>query len=305
MKPKPRAILFGPFVGEMYWEAARFVPMIPYMRKNTKPKLKGAKYIVLTREDRFDLYGKYVDILVPLKIPGDYETLRPDCFRLWGLTGDLYQKIIDSFVKKYEDRFRITQQIRPNIVKRQFGNKNQFRQDKMIFEYKPRKENYKLIDEYIPNDKPIVLLAPRFRKGFKRNWNKWPEFYDLLYRNKQLMDNFTFVICGKKEEYKGDADNRFYDITNIPIGKGSSLIGLLLVLLTRAVFTFGSQSAIPNLSLLHGVEALEFGCQKSFHTRTYNIKKTPVTFIEDRKYIVEPKVMMKHLNGLLAKKRRK
>lgn len=302
---KPRAILFGPFIGEMYWEAARFAPMIPHMKKNTKVKHKDTKYIVLTREDRFDLYGKYVDILVPLRIPGDYTKLRPDCFRLWALKGEVYNKIIDSFVKKYEKKFLIVQQIRPSLAKKQFTNKNQFPQKQMIFDYKPRKENYKLIDENIPNDKPIVLLAPRFRKGFKRNWGKWPEFYDLLYKNKELMDNFTFVICGKKEDYKGDINNRFYDITHIQTGKGSSLIGLLLVLLTRAVFTFGSQSAIPNLSLLHGVEALEFGCQKAFHTRSYNIKKTPVTFIEDKKYTVEPKVMMKHLEGLLKKKRRK
>lgn len=302
---KPRAILFGPFVGEMYWEAVRFAPMIPYMKKNTKPKHKDIKYIVLTREDRFDLYGKHVDILVPLRIPGDYIKLRPDCFRLWALKGEVYNKIIDSFVKKYEKRFLIVQQIRPKLAKNQFGNKNQFSRDRMIFDYKPRKENYKLIDENIPNNKPIVILAPRFRKGFKRNWGKWPEFYDLLYQNKELMDNFTFVICGKKEDYKGDEGNRFYDITNIQIGNGSSLIGLLLVLLTRAVFTFGSQSAIPNLSLLHGVEALEFGCQRSLHIRYYNIKKTPVTFIEDKKYNVEPKVMMKHLENLLKKKRRK
>ncbi|MGD2072087.1 MAG: hypothetical protein PVG65_01170 [Candidatus Thorarchaeota archaeon] len=289
----------------MYWEAARFAPMIPFMRRNGKKKLRDVKYIVLTREDRFDLYGKYVDILVPLKIPGDYTKLRPDCFRLWGLKNDLYTKIIDSFVKKYEERFSIAQQIRPKLAKRQFGNKNQFVQSKMIFEYKPRAENYKLIKENIPNDKPIVILAPRFRKGFKRNWSKWPDFYDLLYRDKELSENFTFVICGKKEEYIGDADNRFYDITNIRTGKGSSLIGLVLVLLKHAVFTFGSQSAIPNLSLLHGVEVLEFGCQKALHTRTYNIKNTPVTFIDNKKYDIEPKKIIKELKNLLRKKRRK
>jgi len=29
-----KAVLFGPFVGELYWEFARFAPMLPYMKTN-------------------------------------------------------------------------------------------------------------------------------------------------------------------------------------------------------------------------------------------------------------------------------
>ena len=80
---KPFAVLFGPFVGELYWEAGRFAPMLPYYREQYKNK-KNVKFIVLTREDRFDLYGKYADILVPLRVPGDEEKKTPECFRLKG-----------------------------------------------------------------------------------------------------------------------------------------------------------------------------------------------------------------------------
>jgi hypothetical protein len=92
-------------------------------------------------------------------------------------------------------------------------------------------------------------------------------------------------------------------MNKIKLGKNSSLIGLLLVILERAFFTFGSQSAIPNFSLLYGVDVLEFGCQKKLHTKTYNIKNTPITFIEDRKYCSEPSMMLNKLEELIRRKK--
>jgi hypothetical protein len=71
----------------------------------------------------------------------------------------------------------------------------------------------------------------------------------------------------------------------------------------RAYFTFGSQSAIPNISLLFKVDVLEFGCQKKLHTKTYNITNTPITFIENRNYNLKPQVALKHLKKLLNAKK--
>jgi hypothetical protein len=175
----------------------------------------------------------------------------------------------------------------------------------MRYEFFPRKKNYELIDAYLPNDKPVVVLASRFRNGFKRNWQKWPDFYDLIVDNEYLMNNYTFVICGKQGEYRPDKKDRFHDINKIQLQEGSSLAGLLLVVLERAHFTFGSQSAIPNISLLYGVEVLEFGCQESFHTKTYNVKNTPITFITNPNYNIEPKEVLNKLIELLKKKEKK
>jgi len=172
----------------------------------------------------------------------------------------------------------------------------------MVYEFKPRKQNYNLVESYLPNDKPIIVLAPRYRNGFKRNWNRWPEFYDMVWNHTSLRKDFTFVVCGKPGEYIPDPKNRFYDINNIELKDSSSLVGLLLVVLERAFFTFGSQSAIPNLSLLYEVEVLEFGCQKKFHTVTYNVKNTPITFIEDMKYNIETNVIFTHFKKLVYKK---
>ena len=297
-----KAILFGPFIGELFWEAFRFAPLLPYY-KYKKYKSDNVKFIVLTREDRFDLYGKDADILVPLKINGDYKEYKPNCFRLDGFGEEKYLTIANVFKNKFQKHYDIIEHIFPDISKKQFTNKNQFSRFYMRFEYKPRDMNYQLIDRYIPEDKPIVVLAPRYRSGFRRNWTKWPEFYDKLAKDKVLMRNFNFVICGKRGEYVPDKKKRFFDINDIVLEPNASLVGLLLVLLERAILTFGSQSAIPNISLICGVEVLEFGCQEYLHTKVYNLKKTPVTFVEDKGYNIKVDDIHKLLKKILKRKK--
>jgi len=304
MADKQRAVLMGPFVGELYWEAGRFAPMLPHMITN-QYKGQNIKYIILTREDRFDLYGKYADILVPLRVEGDYTSKKPECFRLIGLKPDGYEKIARKFKKKYSERYKIIKHVYPNIRKPAFTNKNQFHKNQMLFSFKPRQENYDLVKQYLPDDKPVVILAPRYREGFKRNWNKWDQFYDLLVKQNDLLKQFNFIVCGKKGDYTPDKKSRFLDMNEIKLGDKSSLAGLLLVILEKAFFTFGSQSAIPNLSLLHKVDVLEFGCQKMLHTRTYNITKTPITFFENKAYDIDPHFILKNLRKLLKTKKEK
>lgn len=295
------AILMGPFIGEMYWECGRFAPILPYF-KFKKYRKRKVKYIILTRPDRFDLYGKMADILVPLRINGDYQSLSPNCFRLDNFPIKEYTTIAGQFYKKYSKRFNIMQHVYPDVNKGKFCNKNQFPRNKMMYKYSPRDENYELLNSFLPkNKKRLVLLAPRFRKGFKRNWPRWPEFFDLIYDDKELNEKFNFVICGKEGEYIPDEKDRFLDMAKIEVGKNSSRVGLLLGLMEKASFVCGSQSAIPNIGLLYNVEVLEFGCQKSLHTVTYNIKNTPITFIEDKKYKIESKVLFKRMKQLLEK----
>lgn len=301
MKDKVEAVLMGPFVGEMYWEAGRFAPMLPHMINKTY-KDRDVKYIILTREERFDLYGNYADVLVPLRIPGDYDEKQPNCFRLNNLTMTEYKDIADKFNAKYNKRFKILKHIYPDVKKGQFLNKNQFPKNQMQYSFQPRIQNYELMEEYLPkDDKPLVVISPRFRKGFKRNWRYWPDFYDRLANDKTLMENFNFIVCGKKGEYIPDRKNRFLDMNHVtPTGK-SSTVGLLLVVLEKAMFTFGSQSAIPNLSLLYRVPVLTFGCQKTLHTKTYNIHKTPITFIDDRNYSIAVKQIFPKFKSLITK----
>jgi hypothetical protein len=111
-----KAVLLGPFVGELYWEAGRFAPMLPHMVMN-QYKGTDVKFIVLTRQERFDLYGKFADILVPLRIEGDYSIKKPECFRLMGLKPDQYQDIAKKFKEQYASRFKIIRHVYPDITK--------------------------------------------------------------------------------------------------------------------------------------------------------------------------------------------
>jgi hypothetical protein len=300
---KPKAVLFGPFVGELYWECGRFAPILSHMASHPSPKDRNNKYIVLTREDRFDLYGTYADILIPLKIPNDYnDKVQPNCFRLDGMKKGLYKELIKLFRDKYEKDYKIVRHIFPVISGNVFANKNQFAKEKKRYIFSPRKINYKLVNEYITGDKPLVILASRFRKGYRRNWPRWEEFYDILYRDKFLMDKFQFIICGKKSEYIKDRKDRFLDMTKIQLEEGSSLVGLLLAIMERAILVVGSQSAIPNIALLYKIEVLEFGNQKQLHTKTYNHFNTPITFINNAKYNIDPMEFFNHMKKILKKK---
>ena len=174
----------------------------------------------------------------------------------------------------------------------------------MIFNYAPRQKNYDLVHKYLPNEKPLVVSVPRYRAGFKRNWKRWHDFYDCIVKDEFLMDSYDFIICGKKGEYVPDPKDRFLDMNKIKLEDGASLIGLLLVIMENSVFTFGSQSAIPNISLLYKVEVLEFGCQKNLHTKTYNIHNSKITFVENRGYDIEVREIFKKFRGLLKTKRR-
>lgn len=300
---KEDAILMGPFVGELYWEAGRFAPMLPYFRFK-KYKNRKVKYIIYTREERFDLYGKCASILVPLRVDGDYEGKRqPNCFRLNTLKPLQYDNIVKKFRDKYKQNYNIMEHVYPNVKKGFFDKKLQYKKDQMIFKFAPRQNNYDLVNEYLPKDKPLVVLAPRFRVGFQRNWKHWQDFYDILYKDKDLNDTYHFIICGKVGEYVPDKYDRFLDMNKIQLNGNSSLIGVLLVIMETAFFTFGSQSAIPNISLLYKVPVLEFGCQKSLHTKTYNVHNSQIDFIDDRKYNITPGRIYGKFQNILKRKK--
>ena len=175
----------------------------------------------------------------------------------------------------------------------------------MIFEFSPRQENYQIVKNHILNDRDLVVLAPRYRKGFRRNWPYWQQLYDMIY-DSSLMNDFNFVLCGKKLEYIPDGKNRFKDINNVSLTENSSLAGLLIVILKKnAIFCIGSQSALPNMALFFKVPVLEWGHQKKWHSQIYNTKNTPVEFIDDMKYNIAPKEVFKRLRKTLEKRRSK
>jgi len=284
--------------GELYWEFARFAPYILW-KKLKQYKNQNVKFIIMTDPERFDIYGKYVDIFVPFRI-SDPIKYRQNCFRLDNLEQEEYLEIINSYKKQFKDRYEVLETIYPKTDRKNFSNKNQFLLEKMIFDYLPRVENSNILNKYINNEKSIIILAPRFRCNMPRNWNNWNELYDLISDNSILMDKYNFVICGNYPDYIPDKKNRFFDINLFKRDRiNSSIIGLTIECMNKAILTVGSQSAIPNISLLFGVHALEWGHQKQLHTVNYNIRNTQVTFLEDMNYDIPAKRVYDELLRIL------
>jgi len=293
---KPKAIITM-CLGELYWEIGRFAPYIIYKKKQQP----DTKFIIASREDRLDIYGGLADVFIPLRIPNENIYIQ-DCFRLNNYPDREYHNLIKNIEEQFKDRYEIIENIYPKIDGKNFCDKSQFKPSKMIYEYTPRERNKEVISEQIISNKKIVIIAPRFRKGLKRNWNHWNTLYDLIYSNENLMNRFEFVICGKKPDYIPDEKNRFIDINNFPKDKEISLIGLTIELIKKSVLTIGSQSGIPNISLLLGTPVLEWGNQKQLHTISYNILNTQVTFLDDMKFDLSPEIIIKNMEKLLREK---
>jgi hypothetical protein len=292
MNGKEDAILIGPCLGELWWEFFRFAPYcFHWIVSNNK---RNIKTIVFTRPDRFDIYGKQASTLVPLRIEGDGKEYIQNCFRLDNFSTDKYEYLINTFRNKYSERFNIVKHLYPDISKKNFLNKEQFPTNSRNFVYVPRSQNERSLNQYIDSVNPIVVIASRYRKFMPRNWPYWQDLYDMI-ADSELMEKYSFVICGKDPDYVPDSKGRFYDLNYIEQNDNISLIGLTIELFKRAKLTIGSQSGIPNISLLMKVPVIMWGHQRQYHTVNYNITKTKVTFIDDQKYNCEPEIVFNTL----------
>ena len=153
---KTKAYLFGPFVGNLSWEFYRFAPFAIHMKKENP----DTTLIVLTRQWRFDLYGKYADILVPLRIPDDIDLTR-DCFKLESLMTKDYNRIARMFRSKYKKRYQIVEHYYPDISSWRYKVKWQFPRNEMDYDFKPRERNKEIakkrgiIDHFIVDNQSI------------------------------------------------------------------------------------------------------------------------------------------------------
>ena len=112
MVNKKKAILIGPCIGEMYWEFARFAPLLDVKRKQYG---NDVTYIVYTRPDRFDMYGDNCDMLLPLHIDGDNTLYTQDCYGLSGYKD--YDDLIKNIYTTCSHNFDIIEHIYPDLSK--------------------------------------------------------------------------------------------------------------------------------------------------------------------------------------------
>jgi len=149
---KPRAFLFGPFVGEMCWEFFRFAPYAIHLKKNN-PR---SKLIVLTRPSRFDLYGQYADILVPLRLKDDTHSKGREAFKLHGYKEEDYYTVVKYFKEKYRKRFHIVSHNYPDVRGWRYKVRWQFPREKMDYDFLPKEKNKEVAERALGENIGIV-----------------------------------------------------------------------------------------------------------------------------------------------------
>lgn len=201
---RDKAILFGPFFGEASWEYFRFSPYAIYLKKTNPDSL----LIALTRESRFDLYGQWADILVPLKIK-DEQVYTQKAFKLLGYDIETCKRITEIFKARYKKQFRIKDHHVPDVSSLRYKLKWQFPRDKMDYDFRPRRINYSVVKEVI-KDKDIIIVDKGYTyisdtydvvniDGFKKTVKKIiDEGYKVTYLGCliELIKKSKFVVSG-------------------------------------------------------------------------------------------------------------
>jgi hypothetical protein len=159
---KETTILFGPFVGSMIWELKYFVPHLIYLKRNRPDK----KFIILTRKERFDFYGKYVDILVPLNL-SDKGSIG---FKNEKLSLSEYRQLIIRYNLLYSRKYNIENHIYPRL---DFG-KEFFRWQiaskyEMNYYFLPRKNNLKLVNSFLDGKKYDRIVDLTWVENYSEN----------------------------------------------------------------------------------------------------------------------------------------
>ena len=155
MTNKEEAYLFGPFIGELYWECYRFAPYAIHLKKLNS----DTKIIILTREDRFGLYGVYADICVPLRVKNEKGFHQKE-FGLDGYKPEYYDTLKKYFYEKYKERFDIVDHFCPRIHGWHRKIKWQFPRDEMDYDFQPKKKICEVAEEIIKPDDVIVDHEP-------------------------------------------------------------------------------------------------------------------------------------------------
>lgn len=232
-------ILFGPFVGSLMWEFFRFAPYMVHIR-NKNPQCQIA---VLTRQERFDLYGRYVNYLVPLKLKED-NIKKQRRFKLDGYDLKSYKKLTFQFHEMYLKRFNIQKHFFPDISDYRYKIRWQFPRKEMDYNFCPRSENDLLIKKIFPKKPFILIIQPN---------NKFiSEISRHMIKNK-LTKKYNIIVYG---DYKS---KNIYNINDIDIVKGSSQLGVLIEIIRKSKLVIGPKCDLTHLSILLKTPIITWG----------------------------------------------
>jgi len=283
-------VVFGPFIGELGWELFRWAGYIRWVKQQYPEK----DVVVATRSDRVDLYRGSVNEIYTFDILGDYSKYKPNCYALNAYPASERNRLIDRIKEMYPNHTLIPP---PDT-----GSKNFFKNEQMVYNFAPHKDNKIVIDSCLIGGKIPIVISPRHRLDVKsRNWieSYWEDLYALLDRD-QL---FKIFIVGKSPTIAKPDSSMYECITVVEnlIADNEGLvitdIGLTIEAIKASKITVGQQSALPILSNYLSVPTLMWGHEEKRHTLKENPLGTKCMFVAERgtDYMTSPAVIYEHI----------
>lgn len=232
MNLKDKVYLIGPFIGELSWEFFYFAPYIIYLKKKNPIN----KFIVFTRPERFDLYGKYADILVPLKMTNN-DVKNQSNFYIRNFDIRKYNILVNSFKDQYKKRFKIIDHIYPDISSFYYKVKWQHSRVLMDYDFKPREYNKKIIHKFLNNND--ILINIENMKNINENMKNINEL--VVQFNECINDKCSILGC-VIESIK---------ISKCVIGNLNSTVSRLSLLLQKPLITINDQCTNDDINLFN------------------------------------------------------
>ncbi len=231
---KKPVYLFGPFVGELSWEIYRFAPFAITIKKE-HPTIP---LVVFTRPERFDLYGKYADILVPLIIPNDIN-LKKDCFTIESLMTKDYNRIAKTFASKYKRRFQIIKHYYPDISTWRYKLKWQFPRRMMDYDFKTRDKNRHIAKRLIKRNNFIIDNNVISRHDISEGIN----ITDLINQISDKINNYDTTVLGTMIEV--------LKLCRFIVGNLESDLSHIAILLGKPLICVDNKMSLDSIGLLN------------------------------------------------------
>jgi hypothetical protein len=244
---KNRAYLIGPFIGELDWEMYRFAPYAIHLKK----KNPDIKLIVYTRSTRFDLYGKFADILIPLYLKNEYKQLN---FGMKKIRLKDYELLQGYFIKKYQKKFEVVKHLAPDIDVWRNRIRWQYPRSKMDYNFQPRNDNLEVIDLFIDSDKNVFVANEDndIRRGlFVREYSPvmYHWFKDVVSNSKSnLRTSFIGCLMFYLKECK-------FVVSNM-----SSSVAKLALLMKIPVISINETMTYDSINLLNPFNTTVINC---------------------------------------------
>ncbi len=231
---REKVFLVGPFIGELSWEFYQFAPYIIHLKKEN-PK---AKFIIFTRPSRFDLYGIYADIFVPLKFSDDIKE-KQHCFGVRGFSLDKYNILASSYKRQYREKFKIIEHICPDTSIFYYKLKWQYPRASMDYDFEPRKNNLEIAEKFVNSSDILIDINGDLEKAKDVN--------DLILQFTDLIDKKSSIVGCLIESIK---------LCKYVIGNLNSNSSRLALLLKKPLITINESLTDDEINLLNPYKTL-------------------------------------------------